>query len=284
VKQGTKDFLSVVVPSLQLLLLGILTALFTANIDKFKAGIDESEMINRLVMDLSKDSTKTSLKADFVLLSLERYLNRSHNGVMKEYDRDMLVGFAKSIIINRYKNSNKQSIQNIDELRIPREILLKYNSANVNSFFLDLTKSDITPYALDTAEVKNINIANPVRQLVKENKSEILKVLIPRSVYIQYNDINKMLGIDSLRIAFQEQKWNASSLEFRKGTYSNSIRYFHSEDINLVDEASKILESCHYRKFKIILLTEYKNVPKGQIEIWINNKYTYDRTHKTSGK
>ena len=173
-KHRTKDFLSIAIPSLQLLMLGVLTAIFTANIDKFKAGIDESKMINELVLDLSKDSTKSNLKADFVLLSLERYLKQTHKGEMKEYDRDMFVGFAKSIMINRL-NSDQQNNQAINNLRITREILLKYDPTEVNSFITEATKSDRTPIKYDTTEVKNVEIANPVSQLANLNKSIINK-------------------------------------------------------------------------------------------------------------
>jgi hypothetical protein len=100
----------------------------------------------------------------------------------------------------------------------------------------------------------------------------LFNVLIPKSIYIQYNSHRNKPSVDSIRIAFQAQNWNAPGLEYRKGSYKNSIRYFHPEDISLVDEASKILEPYKYHDFKKILLSGYDKVPKGQIEIWINNK------------
>ena len=103
-------------------------------------------------------------------------------------------------------------------------------------------------------------------------KSQLFNVLIPKSVYIQYTNPQKKDSIDLILNAFQAQKWNAPAIENRKGNYKNSIRYFHPEDISLVEEASKMLEPFKYKNFKKIFMKGKNSVPKGQIEIWINNK------------
>jgi len=271
-KQGTKDLIGIIVPSLQLLMLGILTALITANLDRFKAGIDENNMINELVKDLSKDSTKMNLKYDFMMLSLERYLKRSHNGELKEYDRDMLVGFAKSVIINRLSSNSKTYDLKTNDVLIPKEILQKYDSSNIKSFLLAISEVNMTPTKRDTSEVRNIANVEPVRQLLNPQKSVLLNALIPKSIYIQYNNLSKKKEVDSIRIAFQKKGWNAPRVEYRKGVYKNSIRYFHPEDVLLVEEASNLIDTIQDHHFKKIFLSNYKDVPKGQIELWINNK------------
>lgn len=274
-KQSTKDLLGLVVPALQLLMLGILTALITFNIDKFKAGIDESVMINELVKDLSKDSIKSNIKSDFVLLSLERYLKRSHNGDLKDYDKEMLVGFAKSIIINQLSSSDTRGDQKTNNMRIPKEILHRYDSTNYNSFISTVYDEILKETKIDTIELKNMSSATPVRQMINPQKSTLLNILIPKSVYFQYNDPDKVLSVDSIRLVFQNKKWNAPSLELVKTDFENSIRYFHTEDYKLVEETVKTLNDCKLKDFKVIHLTKYQNVPKGQIEIWINYKPNY---------
>lgn len=272
-KQGTKDLLSIIVPALQLLLLGVLTALFTSNIDKFRAGIDESQMINQLVKDLSKDSTNSNLRADFVMLSLERYLKRSHKGNMADYDKVMLVGFAKSIIINRFESSNIRDNNKTNDIEVPKEILTRYDPTRVNDFIANQGVK-ITPRSAksDNDIVKSLDTEEPAGQLANTKKSKLFNVLIPKLVYIQYNNAEKRTAVDSIRIPFQAKKWYAPGVEYRKGNYTNSIRYFYPEDISLVEDAFKILDSIHYQDFKKILMPKNEKVSKGQIEIWINNK------------
>ena len=268
-RQGAKDFLSIVVPAVQVLLLGALTALVTANLDKFKVGMEENVMINQLVNNLSKDTT-SNLKTDFAILSLERYLKRSHSGELKDYDRDMLVGFAKSVIINRSGSNDNRYDNKPNEILIPLGILEKYDSIHIKDVISNASNITTKTNVTDSVKVSNMIDQQPRSELINPNKKLLLSALIPKTVYIQFNNPDKRQLADSIRLVFQKLGWNAPSVEYAKGYYKSSIRYFHSDDAQLVDEACGILEPIYKSHFRKINAPKFDKVPLGQIEIWLN--------------
>jgi hypothetical protein len=248
------------------------TSKLSNKIEEFKTGIDENKMINDLVKEISSDSN-SNVKYDFVLLALERYLrNTSIDGLLKDRDRDMLVGFAQSMILDR-KNYHKEITEtDMNRILIPKKFLEKYDSVGLNEIQVILANEhNKYNYPSDTVKINNHDLSSvaPVAQLNENTSRNSLNLILKKVVYIQYSDrVNQKKAEDILHL-FKDNKWVAPGVEHVNGNFSNTIKYFHDEDRELANEANRILNN----QYKVVanVVQKYRNmVPKGQIEIWIS--------------
>jgi hypothetical protein len=151
------DKLGIVATFVQIIVIGGFTAFVTYNtsvmnhkIESFKTGMEENTMIAKLVTDLTGDTVR-NLKTDFALLSLERYLRSSKKGQLEDYDKKMLIGFAKSIIMDRIMNSNTDSGNNLKKIYIEREFLHSIDAAAFDSMLAIVSTSETKRNTPDSA-------------------------------------------------------------------------------------------------------------------------------------
>lgn len=246
------------------------TAALSNKVETFEKKIDENKMIGELIKDLNKNETEAgSIKSDFTLLTLERYLrNNNENGELCIQDKEMLVGFAESLILN-----NKKSIViDKDEIsyKIPRDFLNKYDTVKwnkiVNLYGIDKTKS---VYPVNSVSNDIIIKQQPVSQVVDTVKSSEISSILKKIVYIQYSSKIDLKKAEDLRNKFKNNEWAAPRIDKVKGNFNNIIKFFHPEDEGIAQEANKLLDN----KFKIIrsISAKYQRlVPKGQIEVWVS--------------
>lgn len=237
-------------------------------IEEFKTSMDENKMINELVKEISNDSSST-IRGDFTLLALERYLlNSGKDTVLKLQDRNMLVGFAQSLILDRENNFEND----LNMILIPQEFLARYDSARlklVNNILAKKSKKTILPAENLAINDSNLRETEPISQISDATQSKMMSIILKKVAYIQYSNLEKQNEIKTIQKKLVDNKWIAPGIEYVKGNYSNTIKYFHDEDSEIAYEANKILDN----KFDVIPITSSKMkklAPKGQIEIWVS--------------
>lgn len=246
------------------------TTVLTNKVETFEKKIEENKMIGELIQKLSTDTMKTTINSDFTLLTLERYLrNNTENGELTIQDKEMLVGFAESLILNSYKNVaiNTEEIS----YKIPRDFLFKYDTIKWNKI-VSLYGVEKTNSVYPKSIVSNLTITaqQPVSQVDDSLKSSLISSILKKIVYIQYSPAFDKKNAENLQQNFKNNQWAAPRIDKVKGNYNNIIKYFHPEDEGIAIEANKLLDN----KYKIVpsVSTKYqKLVPKGQIEVWASN-------------
>lgn len=266
------DKISIIATFIQIVVIGGFTAVvsfytarMTNRLESYKSDREESEMIKKLVTDLTSDTT-SHVRSDFALLSLERYLISSQNGKLKEYDRDMLLGFAQSIIWDRVGNG--RMLHNQNEILIPKEFLRKHDSVRYQQILNEFDKFTKTGSLPDSFVAKGaLPKAEPVKQTSHTETSEALGVLFNKTCYIQYATPKAKKTAQKFQEKLQQKAWYAPGIDLVEGSYKSSVRYFHKEDLELVKTVKASLDIA---SFEPLFIAGYQNrVPKGQLELWI---------------
>ena len=268
------DKINVIATIVQIVVIGgftavvsLYTARMTNKLNTYKAGMDENNMIKTLVMDLTSD-TSGNVKTDFALLSLERYLKSSNADSLHPYDRDMLVGFAQSVILDRVRHLGKNANGNINEILIPKELLQKYDTLRLDTIISLISRNStktILPVSVTSNTLEN---AQPVNQITEGNV-QIMNAILSKIVYIQYSNPQNRSSAEQIRQLFTGTQWRAPGCELVKGDFSNSIRYFHSEDSSLAEEIRDLLKTKTGKDFQVLPVKGFDSkVPKGQLEVW----------------
>ncbi|OHT43968.1 hypothetical protein [Flavobacterium tructae] len=268
-KLGTiGTFLSTTVLTIFTAIVGYQTSVMSDKVATFEKRINENRMISELI-EKFETSMKGTIKSDLALLTLERYLrNNTEGGVLAVQDREMLVGFAESLILNTKKNDI-----NIKELsyKVPRDFLMKYDLKRWNDIVAKYgpIKTDYIGSKQNVSD-STITYQQPVYQVADTQKATLVTSILDKIVYIQYESDVEIKKVEKMQQIFKDNQWAAPGIDKVNGKFSNIIKYFHPEDERLAKEANKILEG----KYKIVnsITPKYqKLVPKGQIEVWTSN-------------
>lgn len=242
----------------------------TRQLENYKAVQQEGIAVSSLIKELTKDTTST-IKYDYAFLSLERYLKNTNEGVtLKPQDKEMLVGFAQSLILDRYSSNKPISEKDQARILIPSQFLEKNDPATLQNIkYILESKSKSPNYPVDKiADEKTLQSNAPVSQTTNINKTNSIGLIIKKIAYIQYTNPKNVNYIKTLQNNLKSKQWIAPKLELVNGSYSNIIKYFHPEDLDLAEEAKQVLGN----NFKIVSNLQYQDkVAKGQIEIWVNN-------------
>ncbi|MFH6987881.1 hypothetical protein ACHRVW_09060 [Flavobacterium collinsii] len=260
-------FLSTTVLVVFTSLVGYQTSIMSDKVATFEKRINENKMLGDLIEKFTLETSMTgTIKSDLALLTLERYLrNSAEEGVLTPQDREMLVGFAESLLLNKQKNGI-----NLDELsyKVPKDFLIKYDIKKWNriqdKYVYDKNKHVPPKENLSGSSIKT---QEPVYQVLDTLKSTLLTSVLSKMVYIQYTSDIDIKKVKETQQKFKDNQWAAPGIDKVKGKFGNIIKYFHPEDERLAKEANKILEG----KYKIVnsITPKYqKLVPKGQIEVW----------------
>lgn len=184
------------------------TTVLTNKVETFEKKIEENKMIGELIQKLSSDTMKTTINSDFTLLTLERYLrNNTENGELTIQDKEMLVGFAESLILNSYKNIaiNTEEIS----YKIPRDFLFKYDTLKWNKivslYGVEKTNS-VYPKITYNSTIKT---QQPVSQVDDSLKSSIISSILKKIVYIQYAPAFETKNAENLQQNFKNNQWAA---------------------------------------------------------------------------
>lgn len=242
------------------------TSVLSNKVDAFEQKIDENRMIGELVKDLS-DTTASTLKTDFALLALERYMrNNNEKSELCMQDKEMLTGFAESIILN-YKKSDLTRPLEL-QTKIPKDFLFRYkDTAKWNNIVAVIYPKSETTVDLSKTTVTDIAKTAPVSTVSDTTKSAEISSILKKIVYIQYAKGIGRDGAENLQKTFTANKWAAPGIEKVGGNYHNIIKYFHPEDKAYADQANKLLND----QYVIVNAASPKYqriVPKGQIEVW----------------
>lgn len=240
-----------------------------ANIDSIKVNQDEGVAVNKFISDLTQENNST-VKYDYSFLALERYLkNTGEKGKLKIQDKEMLVGFAKTLIYDRINQNSLDSLNIINRLNIPTTFLEKNDSIALTQIKTDVnTKFRLLNLPKNIPIDNDFKLLKPVSEFKDALESKTVTVLMKKLIYIQFSNKIKKDEVKAIQDKLKSKAWFAPGVEFIPGNYQNTIRYFHDEDWEIANQANKILEE----KYVIIKVKSYENkVPKGQIELWINN-------------
>lgn len=268
------DKVSVIATFIQIVVIGgftVLVSFYTARmsnkLDMYKSGLDENEMIAKLVTELTNDTTST-LKTDFALLSLERYLKSSQQGELKIYDKEMLTGFAQSIILNRFLNTSKANTDTgLNQIFIESKFLQKTDSvAYVNVLAIISNGQKRTEYPKQV--IGDVAALQPINQVTDEANTQAISLLFNKTCYIQYASPALKSKAEDIRKVLLTKKWYAPGLEYVAGSYKNYVKYFHAEDADL---ANNVRDIAGNNTSTILIQGFQSKIPKGQLEIWIGN-------------
>jgi hypothetical protein len=269
-----KDFLStfntivIIITSLVAAFTAYKTNTLNDKINNLKAVSEEGKIISAQIEKLATDNTST-LKYDYAFLTLERYLkNTSEDGNLKPQDKEMLIGFAQSLILDRINSLQVISERDRNKLLIPKQFLQKNDSVALNKLGYLLEDKNKTSSYPTTAVNSPIASAPPVSQIVNLEKSKSISLILKKVVYLQYSNQNNIDVVNTIQNNLKDNGWISPRSEPVKGSYSNVIKYFHPKDRELAYEIKKIIGE----QFRIVEVKNFdKNVPFGQLEVWINN-------------
>ena len=263
-------FLSTTVLVVFTSLVGYQTSILSDKVATFEKRIDENKMISDLIEKITLDTImKSTIKSDLTLLTLERYLrNNTEGGNLTFQDKEMLVGFAESLILNTKKTGiNKEELS----YKVPRDFLIKYDTIKWNNivslYGVGKTNSIYPENLVYNSTIKN---QQPVSQVTDTLKSELITSILKKIVYIQYAPSIDIKNVENIQQNFKDNQWAAPRIDRVKGKFSNTIKYFHPEDEGLAIEAGKLLNNG-YIIVPSINSKYQKLVPKGQIEVWASN-------------
>lgn len=251
------------------LAIAIQTTLLTNKVNNLKSVSEEGEMFVKLVEKFSNEKVDDK-KSDFLFLSIERYLRNTNDGCLKEQDKKMLVGFAKAIILERVYS--KDSITSSTSIINTAKKFLKENDPpslkEIDSVSENVSKTVTLPNSV-IKKSDSLYRFSPISKL-KNTQAESLSLIVKpkKTIYIQYSNDSKKSKINAIKDLLNSKSWITPGIENVKGEYKNTIRYFHDEDRTLANESNELLGN----KYKLLRVYNFESkVPKGQIEIWINN-------------
>lgn len=233
---------------------------------------EESKIVQSLIEDLTIRQQES--RNDVALLSLEKYLITNKNNKDIGPNKTYVTKIAETILRQRIHDDTIFTL----ESSVPFKIVNKYDSALANEVLTEYAEAqkekskiiDDTTKTLTTGLIMNLQ---PIVQSKNATEANVISSFNKKICYIQYNN---PAGADKVR-SFQNElklkEWIAPGIDYVDGNYNNIIKYFNADDKPLAEKAATIAQSIFNTDFKLapILSSNYK-VPKGQLEIWINNK------------
>jgi len=242
----------------------------TGKLSTIKAIQDEGVSVSGLIRDLTTE-TNSTVKYDYAFLALERYLrNTNTDGKLKPQDKEMLVGFAQTLILERINYLGKDSNSSVNRILIPQRFLEKNDTIalkNTQHELVNRNNKIILPLNTIKASDSLFKYA-PISQSIDPNKEKSIAMVVKKVCYIQYASASKREEIEELQNKIKENEWVVPGIEIVKGQYNNTIRYFHEEDQSLANSLNELLGY----KFRILRVHNFeKKVPHNQIEVWVNN-------------
>lgn len=237
-------------------------------LDNFKATTEEGKTVSDLIKELSTDN-KSTIKYDYAFLSLERYLRNIGNGDLKPQDKAMLVGFATALINDRIYNNTDTTRSAINRITIPEKFLKDNDSLGFQKLGIDFTNQNkIAKLPEKIKPEDSLSAFEPVSQPVKSIQARSINLIFKKIVYIQYSNLKNKDQALEIQQKFKLKEWVTPNIDNVPGVYKNTIRYFHNEDYSSAKEAQEVLGN----KYKLLRVYNFESkVPKGQIEVWINN-------------
>lgn len=265
ISKETLDKLQIISTSLIAIFTAI-TAFYTTNLssrlENFKAISQEGKTVSELVNTLS--DTRSTVKYDYAFLSLERYLRNINNGELKPQDKNMLVGFAQSLIYDRINTDEGVNVTH--RILIPKEFLAKNDTVVLWRIKQDLNEKYQKRVPPPDNFNPNLYSVEPVAQTIDSNKSKTISLILNKVCYIQYASNDKKETALKFQKKLKDESWLAPGIEKIPGNYTNTIRYFHDEDLYLAIKVRELLGN----EFTPTRIYNYeKKAPKGQIEVWV---------------
>lgn len=232
---------------------------------------EESKIIQSLIEDLTTKQEES--RNDVALLSLEKYLMSKQDEKNCTTNKAYIIDVSETLLKQRVRDDSSFSL----ESSIPYKIWNKYDSVSAAAFFADYyetkkgtskiinNNSVITAMALDTIQ--------PITQSKNATEASVISSFNKKICYIQYNNKENMAAVSNFQAALKLTNWIAPGIDYVGGNYNNTVKYFNEEDKVLAEKAAATAKKNFNAGFQLvpILNTKYK-VPKGQIEVWINNK------------
>jgi hypothetical protein len=232
---------------------------------------EESKIIQSLIADLTTKQEES--RNDVALLSLEKYLMSNADDKKFQMNKAYITEVAETILRQRIHDDSSFSL----ESSIPYRILNKYDTISATLVLAEYTqnkrdtstayknKGPLTALALDTIQ--------PIAQSKNATEASVISSFNKKFCYIQYNNQQSEDAVRNFQKALKTKNWIAPGIEYIEGNYNNTVKYFNDEDKALAQRAADLAKASFNSNFQIIpvLSSKYK-VPKGQLEIWINNK------------
>jgi hypothetical protein len=233
---------------------------------------DESKIIQSLISDLTTRQQES--RNDVALLSLEKYLMTKNNSKTFETDKAYITEVSETILRQRIHDDSSFSL----ESSIPFKILNKYDKAEANIVLTEdgNNKREASNNTLkEKGPLNDLAVTNlqPIIQSKNATEANVISSFNKEICYIQYNDSTNAEKIRAFQTSLKSKDWIAPGIDYVAGNYNNIVKYFNDEDKDLAQRAADIAKANFNSNFQVvpILSSKYK-VPKGQIEIWINNK------------
>jgi hypothetical protein len=231
---------------------------------------EESKIIQSLIEDLTTKQEES--RNDVALLSLEKYL-LSKDNENNENDKMYIKEVAATILRQRMHDDSSFSL----ESSIPYRMLNKYDSVAATAVFTEYSQSkrDTSRYLKMQGPLtaRTVDTIQPIIQSRNATEANVISSFNKRICYIQYNNQQNVDAVRDFQAMLKSKTWIAPGIDYVEGDYKNTIKYFNAEDKALAERAASLGQQSFGSNFQIvpILSSKYK-VPKGQIEVWVNNK------------
>jgi hypothetical protein len=233
---------------------------------------DESKIIQSLIADLTTRQQES--RNDVALLSLEKYLMSKNDSKSYETNKAYITEVSETILRQRIHDDSSFSL----ESSIPFKILNKYDTAEANIVLTedgnnkrDATNNNLKAKGpLSDSAVTNLQ---PIIQSKNATEANVISSFNKKICYIQYNDSTNAAVIRNFQNTLKSKEWIAPGIDYVAGNYNNLVKYFNDEDKALAQRAAGLAKASFNSNFQVVAILSSKfKVPKGQIEIWINNK------------
>lgn len=230
---------------------------------------EESKIIQSLIEDLTTKQAES--RNDVALLSLEKYLlNKEHDQPLAS-DKAYIIEVAGTILQQRIHEDSGVSL----ESSIPFRILNKYDTAKASQVLTEYSenKRDTAFKQKGPVTASGLDTSKPIVQSKNATEANVISSFNKKLCYIQYNNKQNTDVVKAFQNTLKLKSWLAPGIDYVEGNYRNTVKYFNIEDKPLAERIADLGKQNFNSNFQIIaiLSSKYK-VPRGQIEVWINNR------------
>lgn len=244
-----------------ILISGVLGYFIQKGAQEISFSIETGKLTQSLISKLASTKKEEQLKQDIALAALD--------GSIGSRNPYLVSSVAERIYMSKPGFTDPTAQYALQVLKVRNEP--KYQeirTANLN-FIVSQTSKSQSGSTPDSPAIVN----KSTEQI--DVVSQVISRTFTGVVFVQFKNNKLKNTSERIKNGLLEQGLEVPPLEQVNANYSNSIRYFNPEDVDLAIRVKAVIENIveePKQKFEVLDFSKsgYK-IPKGQIEIWIGN-------------
>lgn len=233
--------------------------------DNIAASLQTGQLVQTLIADLT--TQEQTARQDIALIALD--------GAIGESKPEMVVQIAEQVMNSRQETAPEDTVAyRIIKSRAPdqgAEILARLSDSTPVKAN-EVVESEVARGPTSRSDPSDEPLGQTLT--VSADASRIAKAF-KSIVYIQFRPEEQRPMAVALQGALRERGWLVPGVERVDANYSNSIRYFHDEDLTLAQDVKQATDAFLGTGGVNVMLPELKDftslkAPQTQIEIWID--------------